>query len=185
MALTPQAALRRRALQWLAQREHSRQELRAKLERWWRAQTLAENAAAAASVDAPLGDLPSDLPGNVPGNLLDGLLDALQAQGHLSESRLTEGRIHMRQERFGNRRIEHELRSLGVQMSPAQQDALALGEAQRARRVRARRFGEQLPPTAAEKARQMRFLASRGFTGSAIQQALSEPEDEPAADGRS
>ncbi|HET7524681.1 MAG TPA: hypothetical protein VFK10_01950, partial [Burkholderiaceae bacterium] len=73
-------SLKARALQWLSQREHSRQELRAKLLR------AGGEEADAATVDALLGEL--------------------SAQGHLSDARFIESRVHARHARFGNHRIE-------------------------------------------------------------------------------
>src|SRR5258706_13262537 len=84
----PALSLKARALQWLANREHSRHELRRKLLR------IAEGDEVAAAVDA--------------------LLDQLSAQGHLSDSRFVESRLHARSARFGNHRIVLELRQHGL-----------------------------------------------------------------------
>lgn len=167
MALSAQAALRRRALQWLAQREHSRQELHGKLERWWRHQADLDADAQDAGVDA---------------SLIDSVLQTLQAQGHLDETRLVESRVHARQSRFGNRRIAHELRGLGVVLADDDRESLGRSELQRAHQVLERRFGPEAPASAQERACRMRFLAARGFTAETIGQALrlqrAAPEDE-------
>lgn len=157
MASGPESALRRRALQWLAQREHSRQELRGKLERWWFAQ-----AARSPQTEAPPIDEAAI------GVLIGEVLEALQAQGHLSEARLIETRLHARQSKFGIRRIEHELSGLGVTLGPSEREALAQTELERARQVLQRRFGAEGPASPQEQARRMRFLAARGFTGETI-----------------
>lgn len=164
MAGSLEAALRRRALQWLAQREHSRQELRRKLERWQLAQ-----AARAAGPDAEPAD---EAALGAPASLIEEVLQTLQAQGHLSEARLVESRVHARQSRFGMRRIERELGALGVTLGAEQRQALARTEIERARQVLQRRFGEASAPTPQEQAKRLRFLAARGFTGEAIRCAM-------------
>ena len=137
-------SLRARALAWLAQREHSTHELRTKLERW--AQMRGRDASAEG---------------------LEALLEALQAAGHLSDSRFVESRVNARAARLGNLRIELELRRNGVQPDEAVRQVLSASELERARAVWARRFG-QPPADRAERARQARFLAGRGFSADSI-----------------
>ncbi len=146
----PGLSLKARAIRWLAVREHSRQELRAKLLRW------TDQPDAAAEVDA--------------------LLDELASRGHLSEARFVESRVRVRSERFGNRRIELELRQHGVALDPALQERLRLGELARAREVWRKRFG-QPAATPAERAKQMRFLAARGFSGEVVRKLVADPYD--------
>lgn len=139
-------SLKARALQWLAGREHSRQELRAKLLR------------AAADTDASAE--------------IDTLLDQLEASGLLSAARFIEGRIHARAARFGNRRIEHELKQHGLAPDAATRDQLRANELARAREVWRRKFG-QAALSAAERARQSRFLIARGFSGDVVRKLVS------------
>jgi regulatory protein len=98
---------------------------------------------------------------------LEALLEALQAAGHLSDSRFVESRVNARAARLGNLRIELELRRNGVQPDEAVRQVLRAGELERARAVWARRFG-QPPADRAEQARQARFLAGRGFSADSI-----------------
>jgi regulatory protein len=148
-------SLRARALAWLAQREHSTHELRTKLERW--AQMRGRDASAEG---------------------LEALLEALQAAGHLSDSRFVESRVNARAARLGNLRIELELRRNGVQPDEAVRQVLRASELERARAVWARRFG-QPPADRAERARQARFLAGRGFSADSIRRVTG---GDPAED---
>ena len=149
-------SLKLRALQWLAQREHSPQELRARLLHAALARAASEadgrdDTAAAAEVDE--------------------LIAWLDANGHLSRQRFVESRIHARQARYGNRRIEHELRQHGVVPDAATQQALRESEFERAREVWRRKFGAAAAD-AAGRVRQMRFLVNRGFSPETVRQIV-------------
>jgi len=148
-------SLRAKALAWLAQREHSTLELRGKLRRW--AQSRGRDA---------------DAEG------LEALLEALQAAGHLSDTRFAHSRVHLRAPRLGNLRIEHELRRNGVSPDEALRQALRASELERARAVWARRFGRPAADLA-ERARQARFLAGRGFSADTIGRVVGA---DPSAD---
>jgi len=162
----PPTTLRGRALAWLSQREHSRSELRTKLCRWMAKlddaaaeSTLRDGAAASA------------------GDAIERLLDELEAAGHLSDTRFVDSRVHSREARFGNWRIEQELRQHGLTLDDCTRVDLRASEAQRASSVRAAKFGS-LPSTTPDRARQTRFLAARGFSSEAIRSALrGEPDD--------
>ena len=145
-------SLRAKALAWLALREHATQELRSKLERW--AQARGRDAAAEG---------------------LEALLEALQAAGHLSDSRFIESRVHVRAPKLGNLRIEHELRRNGVQPDDTLRAALRASEPERARAVWAKRFGHPAADRA-ERARQARFLAARGFSADSIRRVIGEDD---------
>ena len=173
---------------WLAQREHSRKELHDKLLRWVRALETARGlhtAAPAAFPGAPRPEL-QPLPELPHAQQISELLDELEAAGHLSDARLIESRIHVRAARFGNLRIERELQQLGVAADEPARAALRDSEQQRAQAVWARKFG-QPPANAAERARQMRFLAGRGFSADVVRAVLrgagqseAEGDDEPS-----
>jgi regulatory protein len=151
MAFTRQPlSLRARALQWLANREHSRLELRTKLLR----------AAGEAYTEAEI----------------DVLLEHLAAQGHLSNERFVESRLHARSERFGNRRIEQELRQHGVTLDADTQAQLRATEAARAREVWRKKFGT-FARDAAGRARQARFLAARGFSAEVVHRIVSSDHE--------
>lgn len=144
-------SLRSRALQWLAQREHSRRELRTKLLR----------AAGGADADAEV----------------DALLDQLAAQGHLNEMRFVESRVHARAQRFGSRRIEVELRQHGLAPDADTLQSLRSSELARARAVFAKKFGTAPAADAASRARQARFLSARGFSAEVVHKIVSLDQD--------
>lgn len=155
----PPASIKVRALQWLAQREHSRQELRDKLLR-----LLSSNPA---RVEPDLSAATAEV---------DTLLDWLSARGYLSEERFVESRIHARQARFGNLRIERELRQHGTVLDAEAKQALRDTELARAREVWQRRYGTQADD-AAGRVRQMRFLTGRGFSPEVVRRVVRGPQD--------
>jgi regulatory protein len=165
--MKPRLSLKGRGLQILAQREHSRSELRRKL--------LAHARALAAG--EPGGPSPDASDAADPQAQVDAVLDWLQAHQYLSEERFVESRVHVRAARYGNLRIQRELAQHGVALSADAARQLRDSEAARARDVWARKFGRE-PQDAAERARQMRFLAARGFSGEAIRRAVQGGADE-------
>jgi len=140
-------SLRARALQYLARREYSRAELRGKLLPHIQADADFEQA--------------FDSSGHVN---LDALLDDLTARGWLSDERATAQLVHAKRSRFGTQRITHELRQKGIgeELISAALPALKESELEAARDVWQRKFGIA-PKDDKEKARQMRFMQSRGF----------------------
>ena len=107
------------------------------------------------------------------------LLDALVARGWLSEARFAESRANTLAGKFGSRKIEHDLRSRGVSAEVVEQ-TVERAQAQELERCRAawqRKFGV-LPQSAAERGRQMRFLAARGFSAEAVRQILKPGDDD-------
>ena len=144
----PPSTLRARALKALARREHSRQELQARL------QPHAED------------------PGQI-----EALLDDLEKRGWLSEARFVEHTTTVRRRRFGTARILHELREKGVSDAAleAAQSRLNDSEFEAAHAVWKKKFGS-LPATLEERARQSRFLSSRGFSAEAVHKVLRGEE---------
>jgi len=141
--------LRVRALKALAQREHSRSELEAKLR--------------------PFAESPEEL---------GLLLDEFEKRGWLSEARFVEQLTAVRRRRFGAARILHELRDKGVSAAAlaALRPQLKDSEIEAARAVWNKKFGK-LPATLAERAKQARFLASRGFSAEVVRQLLRAEEE--------
>ncbi len=154
-----QRSLKARALQWLAQREQSRQELRLKLLR--AARSAADGADGADAADAADADVVDEA-------TIDALLDTLEAAGHLSQQRFVESRIRSRGSRFGNRRIEAELRQHGLGANVVAIEALSGPEHQRAFTIWSRKFGPAPSADRGERARQARFLAARGFSADTV-----------------
>jgi regulatory protein len=156
-------SLKARALQLLAQREHSRTELRRKL--------LAHaRAVCVARTDGDAG-VPAAADDDDPGPCLDKLLDWLEAHRYLSAPRFIESRVHARAPRFGHLRIRQELAQHGLEPDPALMQSLKATEFERARAVWARKFDGPADEPAA-RARQMRFLAGRGFSMDVIRRVV-------------
>ena len=144
-------SLKARALRLLAQREHSRSELQAKL-----------------------------APHVQEGEDLAALLDQLQARDFINEERVVESVLHSRAPRLGAQRVLQELRRKGLDedLLRAAAGRLKDTELERARAVWHQRFGNApAPATREEQAHQMRFLAARGFGGDVVRRVLDARED--------
>ena len=155
--MKPRLSLKGRGLQILAQREHSRSELRGKLLVHAQKDEEAEAPAVIEQVEA--------------------VLDWLQANRHLCEERFVESRVHARASRFGNLRIRRELAQHGVALTADAAQELKDSELARARDIWSRKFG-QPAADAADRARQMRFLAGRGFSSEVISRVVRGADDE-------
>ena len=164
-----------RALQWLAQREHSRAELRDKLLRLLQRNSRETRETREAS---ELGTDSAD-DGNdhsLPAVEVDAVLDWLQQNGHLSDARFTESRVHARQARFGNRRIQQELQQHGVVLDLAARQALQQSELARATEVWRRKYGAPADD-AAGRVRQLRFMLGRGFSMDVVRRVVQGGPD--------
>jgi regulatory protein len=160
-------SLKVRALQWLAQREHSRAELRDKLLRLLqRSARVAPAQDADTQTDSAHADHGAD-----PSAEIDTLLQWLQDNGHLSDARFVETRVHARQARFGNRRIQQELQQHGVVLDAAARQLLQQSELARAAEVWRRKYAAPADD-AAGRARQMRFMLGRGFSVDVVRRVL-------------
>jgi regulatory protein len=110
-----------------------------------------------------------------------GVVDELLERGYVNDERYAQQYVALHAERgHGPRRIERDLSQLGLD-SGLIEAALAGGEdwAQRARELRIRRFGLQVPADWQSKAKQARFLQYRGFSNDHIRMALgSEVSDD-------
>jgi regulatory protein len=146
----PQLSLKGRALRLLSGREHSRAELERKL--------------------GPHEAQPGEL-GRV--------LDELQAKGFIDHGRVAQSVVHRRASKLGAARIRQELQGKGLDAELVAETVAALrpSELQRARELWRRRF-EQPPVDAAERGRQARFLAARGFDGDVIRRVLRAPAND-------
>ena len=150
----PVRSLKGRALGYLSRREYSRVELSRKL--------------------TPFVEETDSL---------ETLLDSLESEGWLSDSRFAESLVHRRASRLGANRIVGELKRHAVGQTLIEEASAQLRETElaRARAVWLKKYG-QLPETQAERARQARFLAARGFSGTTIGKILKGIEDEWASD---
>ena len=143
-------SLKGRALRLLTGREHSRAELERKL--------------------APHEEEPGQLAK---------VLDDLQAKDFISEPRVIESVINRRASRFGAARIRHELQAKGLQAEAvaAAVQSLKATEVERAREVWRKKFGTPAKD-AAERGKQARFLAARGFGSEAIGRVVSGADED-------
>ena len=146
----PGLSLKGRALKYLAAREHSRVELLRKL--------------------GPHADSAEQL---------QAVLDDLEQKGLLSAERFAESVLHRKAARYGTARLKAELQQhrLPEDVAKAAIDTLKATELDRARALWSRRFGE-VAQTDQDKARQMRFLAGRGFSGEVIRQVIKGLPDD-------
>ena len=104
----------------------------------------------------------------------------LAREGLQSDGRFTESYIHNRLEKgFGPVRIVMELRERGVgdDLIDLHLEQYAPEWLQRASQVRQKRFGNKLPATFREQARQSRFLQQRGFSGEHIRQIFKTGDE--------
>jgi regulatory protein len=150
----PAKPLKARAIALLARREYSRSELRTRLLR---------------GVDGAEAD-----PATV-----DAALDDLAALGYLSDSRFATAVVRQKSGGYSRRAIGAALKASGVSAETAT-EALAATDLDDQAAMLAlwrRRFGKA-PANDREKARQARFLQSRGFSLSAIFKLLRNPPDE-------
>ena len=138
-----------RAIDYLSRREYSRVELARKL--------------------APFVE---------EGDALDPLLDSLEREGLLSDARFAESVINRRSSRMGASRIVSELRQHKLDDTLIESAGAQLRETERARAqaVWRKKFGA-LPESPAERAKQARFLAMRGFSRATISQVLKGDDD--------
>jgi regulatory protein len=140
--------LRKTAMDYLARREHSEQQLTRKLTGRGFDEELVEIAVA-----------------------------QLVADGLLSNTRVAEAFVNSRFQRgSGPQKIRMELRERGVAPELASLSIEAFDDQwrQRVREVREKKFGAEQPGDFKERSRQMRFLQQRGFTSEQISAAFKD-----------
>ena len=139
-------SLKGRALRLLSRREHSRAELATKL-----ARHVQE------------------------GDDLEAVLDDLEANDFINAERVAESVVHRRAGRLGTQRLVQELRSKGLDDETVRDasEQLRDTELQRARDLWCKRFGAP-PADIKEKAKQLRFMASRGFSSAVVLRVLRD-----------
>ncbi len=145
----PPLSLKGRALRLLSAREYSREELVRKL---------------ASHEDTP--------------GALAQVLDELQAKDFINEQRVLESVVYRRAAKLGAARIRQELQAKGLAPQAVAEAVAQLRstEVERARAVWRKKFGAA-PVDAKERARQMRFLAARGFGGDAIRRVVAGDDE--------
>ena len=175
----PGLSLKAQALALLARREHSRQELHAKLLAHARKQAQAAPAAGLAPAGEHGLTADPDAPAvwdereqaSIWHARIEAVLDELAVARYLSDERFAEARVHARAAGQGQARIRHELARHGVALPDELADALRSTEFSRAQALWQRRFGTPAQDPR-ERARQMRFLAARGFSGDVVRKVV-------------
>ena len=134
-----------RALRLLSGREHSRAELQRKL--------------------APHEETPGELAA---------VLDKLAAKDLQSDQRAVDSLVHRRSAKLGTQRLRQEMQSKGMDPQAVAQAVVLLRTSEQARALEVwrKKFGNPAT-TPAERAKQVRFLAGRGFSGEAIARVIS------------
>ena len=142
--MRPALSIKGRVLRLLSQREHSRAELARKL----------------ADMETASGDLAA-------------VLDDFVAKGLISEERLTQSVLNQRANKLVAMRLRAELHQKGVSTDRIREavDSLKSSESARAQGVWYKRF-KGPPEDAKAMAKQVRFLAARGFDAAAIRAAV-------------
>ncbi len=196
-------SIKGRALRYLSQREHSRQELERKLRRHVQNEARRRQrdgggpaAESGADVDADgdgdgdgasHGDANANADAVSRAGALDvdkalreiaPALDELAAAGLLSDERAAASVLHSQGARYGVRRLKQTLQQRGhePELVTATLQQARITELARAQQVWRRRYGTP-PADAAERARQVRFLMGRGFEGDVIRRVIQGGDD--------
>jgi regulatory protein len=139
-----QPSLKGRALRLLSQREHSRAELERKL--------------------APHEEVPGELAK---------ALDELQARDFINDGRAVDSLINRRAGKLGSARIQQELAQKGLSGEAVAEALEGLKETElgRAQAVWRKKF-DAPPQDPQERAKQMRFLMTRGFNAEVVRRVV-------------
>ena len=162
-------SLKARALRLLSMREYSRKGLAVKL----------EESAARMLKFKPAEDGSDEVAQAIPLAVqIEAVLDDFEARGWLSDQRFAEALVRRRSERFGTRKIQDELAQAGVDSSKTADLLKNLKETeyQRAHELWLRKFGA-LATEQKERARQYRFLASKGFSSDVVSKVVAGRPD--------
>ncbi|QWD83293.1 recombination regulator RecX [Polynucleobacter sp. MWH-P3-07-1] len=153
-------SLKARALRLLSSREYSRKGLAAKLQ---------ESMVRSMKKNLSANDAEPKLAATDVTKQIEAVLDDFEARGWLSDERFAEALVRRRSERYGARKIQDELLQAGV--DPTKTSTLIRGlretERERAQELWQRKFGV-LAEDQKERARQYRFLASKGFSADVV-----------------
>lgn len=135
-----------KAVALLSRREHSAQELRRKLAKY--------------TEDT---------------QQIEAVITRLQKEKWQSDERFAENFVLFRQEKWGNQKILQALRQhhLPIETVETLKENLRETELSRAQEAWERKFHGQYPTSPQEKAKQMRFLASRGFSAEVVYKVIS------------
>ncbi len=162
-------SLKARALRLLSMREYSRKGLGDKLQES-AARMLKFNPTEEGS-EVSVSEAPLEVQ-------IEAVLDDFEARGWLSDQRFAEALVRRRSERFGTRKIQDELQQAGVDSAKTVDLLRGLKETeyQRAHELWLRKFGA-VAVDQKERARQYRFLASKGFSSGVVSKVVAGRPD--------
>ena len=162
-------SLKARALRLLSLREYSRKGLASKLEES-EARRL-QRASLNNSNEPEVSSKPIALQ-------IEEVLDDFEARGWLSDERFAESLARRRSERYGTRKIQEELQRAGVDSNKTLDllQSLRDSEFERAKELWLRKFGS-MAQEPKERARQYRFLASKGFSSAIVAKIIGGRSD--------
>lgn len=148
-------SIRNKALQYLGRRDHSRKELHQKL--------------SIAFTDVPAEEI-------------DEVLEDFTNLGWLSDARFAEQWVYYRSQRYGQQRLKHELYEKGIEAEIIERVLADVvdNEEVTARAIWQKKFPSP-PRNINERAKQLRYLASRGFSLNVIYAVVSETNDDETA----
>jgi regulatory protein len=152
LSQTQMISIRNKALQLLSRRDHSRKELQQKL--------------ALSYPDLPLEEI-------------NAVLDNFIQLGWQSDARFAEQWVYYRSQRYGQQRLRHELYEKGIDSEIINQVLTEVidDEETAARAIWQKKF--PIPPrNINERAKQLRYLASRGFSLHVIYAVVSETNED-------
>ncbi len=150
-------SLKARALRLLSRREYSRKELASKLLQ------LVRRDEEELAVDIE--------------EQIEAVLNDFEARAWLSDERFAQALVRRRSERYGVRRVADELERAGIKTGLISQLTGELKESEydRAKALWTRKFG-QIPTEQKERARQYRFLISKGFSPELVAKVIGGRE---------
>ncbi|CAN1533681.1 recombination regulator RecX [Burkholderiaceae bacterium] len=150
-------SLKARALRLLSRREYSRKELASKLLQLVRRDEE---------------DLAVDIEEQI-----ETVLNDFEARAWLSDERFAQALVRRRSGRYGVRRVADELERSGIETGLISQLTGELKESEydRAKALWTRKFG-QIPTEQKERARQYRFLISKGFSPELVAKVIGGRE---------
>lgn len=107
---------------------------------------------------------------------IEAVIARLQKENWQSDQRFAENFVSFRQGRWGNQKILHALKQhhLDPELVSDLKEQLKDTELERATEVWERKFHGEYPTTPQERAKQMRFLASRGFSADVVRKVLQQ-----------
>jgi regulatory protein len=112
-------------------------------------------------------------------HIVDELIERLIAEKLLDDRRFLQNYVAYHAARgHGPNRVRADLRKIGLQNSDTEQSLAGFPDwMAQLKKAREKKFGTSLPTNYADRQRQARFLAYRGFTGAQIRAALGYDTD--------